>query len=282
MDKLPTIISFDICLNLPFTSLYNIFLTNKKFSLIGKSNYFWYCKFFKVFKQYKNIMNLLSLNDLNYDESNWKMYYKSFYEQVNLTMSHLNIEFSFLHKNLYMIDSYICTGGCLMKEMKNWFLQLFPNPQVYDYMFNYIALCLLRKPIHSIPILYGDGNNGKSLFIAFIMKFFSSFKIPFNYFFVCDESDISSLVNSIIDNRVGCIGETYLKLNIDNPCLIKVIEIKTVYGKDYPIDDFFGNRISHFDKVFPIFMMPFCLNMRINNNIEVPSIIDDMTYKFTV
>ena len=287
MDKLPTIVNHDICLKLPLSTIYNIFLTNKKLALISNSNYFWYCKFFNDFKEHKSILNLLSLNDVKCGDikkemGTWKIFYKLFYEQVKFTLSQMNEsminstgEYD-LFKNLNHIERHMNFNYRVFNEMKNWFTQLFPNPHVHNYIFDYIASCFLKKPISSVPIIYGVGNNGKSTFILFINSVFSLLRQQYSFFYVNDDNDLT-LINSIIENSICSIGETHRKCNIDDSRLIKGIKIETVYGHDFPLNPGFNNYTNHFVSLFYIFIIPFCMNHRLNNKMEIPEIINEMT-----
>ena len=216
--NLPKPILMNIGIYLSVKDISKLFIMNKKLNNIFSNEYYWFLKFSYEFP------NKLTFKD----HTSWKHFFFKFNHQINKALDYMNISFD----NLYI---FLEQSPHLNDEMLTWFNQMFPDKEVYDYIFTIISSFFSLEVGYIFPILYGSGYNGKMTFQHFIEKTFqSNFDILLMYL-VNYKLSHNNIVNySKYKGLYACRKILPIESYDDN--IIKIIPIKSQYigyNKDY-------------------------------------------------
>lgn len=270
MNTLPYVLKSQISLGLPIESLTNIFLIDKTYAKIAISNYFWYLRFKRDITIFNDLSFRILFDNLEFSAiENWKELYKIFYKQTRDILIKVDVLFEFHMHTIDDIKKY--------DEMTKWFNDLFPDKQVYDYVFSLIAMCLLDKNTETVPILYGTGSNGKTVFLQFIKSVIDP------YF---DNLKIYNNTNDLTNERVSLYCDYYHgRVFHESNSRMRIIDISQGTKrriKAIPCNNLFNyrdfsNKYREFKICFLIFILQYCLKVNDVNYVDAPPIINETT-----
>lgn len=275
MLKLSTIIRLNIAINSAPQELKVLNTVDRKFQALLSSNYFWYLKFKRDYNHLIDMPPFL-LSEIEYKEiPNWHEIFKLFQDVTGEEIGALDAIIKTLcaeqMKNLGVDNLYLYLSANLAVRFRmiNWFKQLFPDSDVYDYVFQLIGSFLTENLTNTFPVLYGHGDDGKTTFRCFLDRL----KLP-RYTRGVSDNEITSFNIRATCNNYNTIsegGHSTEWSDIDNDAYhrIKII----LCGPLRVIDNKFYENTQQFGLYFVLFLIPYAIKYIKKGFITVPEIV---------
>lgn len=205
-----------------------------------------------------------------------------FYKQTTVILKKINDHydglFEFHSSKISDIKKYLDESSLIYNEMTRWFNDMFPEKEVHDYVFSLIAMCVLDKNTHTVPVLYGSGSNGKTEFLRFIKSvidpYFNNVKIYFN------TSKFNYYISASFEYHNGRVFhecDCSERVNIDNFGKSAKKRIKAIPCNALFNDRHFPNKCKKYKICFLIFLLKYCINVINVKYLNVPSSVNETT-----